>query len=68
MALVVVQETQGLCQSPDVVPGESQGFDLRQLVLITGIGKHESQSFQSFIQAMHSIPLSVVRLHSSCLL
>ena len=68
MALVVIQETQSLCQSPDVVPGESQGFDFSQLVLIRGVGKNESQSFQSFIQAMHSIPLSVVRLHSSCLL
>ena len=60
--LAFLDGLQGLGQRPDVVVGESEGFDLGQFCLVRKCRQDESQFFEGHVQHVHAVALAVVGL------
>lgn len=63
--LAGLRVAQGLRQSPDVVVGEAQCLDLRQLRVLWKGRQGHPQALQGVVQGMHPVTLAVVRLYPS---
>ena len=59
---------QRLRQRPDVVVGEPQRLDLRQLRLVRKSRQHEPQLFEGHVEHVHPVALAVVGLRAPKLL
>ncbi len=66
--LVELTHLQSLAQRKDVVVRKPQSLDLGQLGVVGGAGQHVAQRVQRLVQAVHAVPLTVVRLDTSVLL
>lgn len=56
---------QRLGQGPDVVVGETEGLDFRELRVLRERWQRHPQSFQRVVQGVHPVPLAIVRLYST---
>lgn len=57
--------SQRLGQGPDVVVGETEGLDFRELGVLRKRGQRHPQAFQRVVQSVHPVPLAIVRLYST---
>lgn len=57
--------SQGLRERPDVVVGETEGLDFRQLRVFRESGQRHPEAFQGVVQGVHPVPLAIVRLYAT---
>lgn len=54
-----------LGQGPDVVVGETERLDFRELGVLRKRGQRHPKTFQRVVQSVHPVPLAIVRLYST---
>lgn len=56
---------QRLGQGPDVVVGETERLDFRELGVLRKRGQRHPKTFQRVVESVHPVPLAIVRLYST---
>lgn len=56
---------QCLWQCPNIVVGETEGFDFRELRVFRKGRQRHPETFQRVVQCVHPVPLSIIRLYST---